>query len=330
MQQYSESIPEYVETENRDWLNPAFSVFHKSLNPGVTRRFFNWFGLGYSTWNPHGFKKLLFSLIKQRELSGFMGDFIQTYRSMPGDHIFVWTDLFGAFHSLVRDLAELRSKGILNDELKIIKDDYIFVFNGNVVSHSPYVLETLTVVMRLLEVNPQKVIYVRGGHEDKQEWHSFGLARELKIRGAHLSHEMIPLNKSITQFFNTLPLGLFLPEVSEENINVVLISNNEYSKSGFDTKKFAGFLGMEQQERLSSFKLSNKATSKKAVRIKALITGEDRSITYHQTKGLTMLGMQREALRWLVFSSPTSRNRRLYEFFYDAFAEIKVADQLDD
>ena len=230
----------------------------------------------------------------------------------------------------MRDLGKLRSKGIIGDDFKIAKPEYLLVFNGNVIDHSPYVLETLTLVMRLLEVNPQQVIYTRGDHEDKQEWHNYGLARELKIRAAGLSREIIPLNKRVTQFFNTLPLGLFLPQVTQKAIEVVLIANNEYSKSGFDVKKFAGFLEKEESGGLSSFKLSNELTSKKTVQIKVLISGEDRSITYHQTAGLTMLGMQREALRWLSFSSPTSRNRRLYEFFNDAFAEILVADQLDD
>ncbi len=329
-QQHAESIQEWVESENNNWLNPTFSSYHKSLNPGVTRRFFNWFGMGRKAWNAQGFKKLLLSLIKQRELQGWMGDFVQKYQVKAGDRVFIWTDLFGAFHSLIRDLVELKSKGIISDELKIIDQNHIFVFNGNVISHSPYSLETLTFVMRLLEVNPQQVIYVRGSLEEKQEWHSYGLARELKIRGSQLSREMIPMNGAMTQFFNTLPLGLFLPEVSEKEINVVLLVNNEHTKSGFDTKRMAGFLAKQDTERLSSFKLANKSTSDKKVQVKALISGEDRSITYHKTDGLTMLGMQREALQWIVFSSPTSRNRRLYEFFYDAFAEIAVMDQLDD
>ncbi len=329
VQQYAESLPEHIETET-DWLNPDFSLFHKERAPGRMRRLINWFGLGRRAWNSQEFNRLLRSLIKKRELNGLMGDFIQKYQEVPGDRIFIWTDLFGAFHSLVRDLEKLRSKGIIGDDFKIAKPEYLFVFNGNVIDHSPYVLETLTLVMRLLEVNPQQVIYTRGDHEDKQEWHSYGLARELKIRAAGLSREVIPLNKLMTQFFNTLPLGLFLPRVTEKEINVVLIANNEYSKSGFEVKKIAGFLEKEENGKLSSFKLSNKLTAKKLVHIKVIISGEDRSITYHQTAGLTMLGMQREALRWLNFSSPTSRNRRLYEFFNDAFVEIKIQDQLDD
>ena len=326
VQEYAESLPEHIESET-DWVNPNFTQFHKERMPGTMRRFFNWFGAGRTAWNPQGFEQLLRSLIKKRELNGQMGDFIQKYLAKAGDRIFIWTDLFGAFHSLVRDLGELRSKGIIADDFKITRPEYMFVFNGNVVDHSPYVLEALTLVMRLLEVHPQQVVYVRGNHEDKQEWHSYGLARELKVRAAGLSREVIPLNKRMTQFFNTLPLGLFFPQVTEKAIEAVLLANNEYSTSGFGLKKIAGFLEKESNGGLSSFKLTNKLSSKKPVRIKVLISGEDRSISYHQTPGLTMLGTQREALRWLTFSSPTSRNRRLYEFFYDAFTKIDVADQ---
>jgi len=329
VERYVATLPESVETET-DWLNPDFSLFHKKQRPGAFRRFLHWFGIGYKEWNPQGFSTLLRSLTKKRELNGLMGDFIQKYLPNPGDHLMIWTDLFGAFHSLVRDLVELRTKGIITDEFKITRPDCLFVFNGNVIDNSPYVLETLTLVMRLLEANPQQVIYTRGNHEDKQEWHAYGLARELKVRAAGLSREVIPLNKKVTQFFNTLPLGLFLPQTTEKEIELVLIANNEYSKVGFDLKKFAGFLEQTKDGQLSSFKLDNKLTSKKPVHLKVIISGEDRSITYHQTVGLMMLGMQREAIRWLVFSSPTSRNRRMYEFFYDAFAELKITDKLSD
>lgn len=327
--EYASSLPEQVETDT-DWLHPDFSSFHKERRPGVIRRFFSWFGVGRPAWNPQGFNVLLGSLTKKRELDGMIGDFIQKYEESPGDRFFIWTDLFGAFHSLVRDLVELRGKGIIADDFKIMQPTNFFVFNGNVIDHSPYVLETLTLVMRLLEANPKQLFYIRGYHEDKQEWQSYALAHELKIRASGFSREVIPLSKRVTRFFNTLPLGLFLPVVTENSIDTVLIANNEYSKAGFEAKDFAGFLEHEGSGTPTNFKIDNKMSSLKKVQIKVLISGEDRSVTYHQTTGLTLIGMQRESLRWLNFSSPTGRNRRLYDFFYDAFVELKVAKNLSD
>ncbi len=330
LKQYADSVPEYVDAENGAWLDPDFSEFHESIRPGIARKVINWIGVGYKAWTARGFKKLIQTLIKKRELAGQMGDFIQKYVPQQGDRLLIWTDLFGAFHSLVRDLSELQSKGILDNKFKIIKSNYLLVFNGNVIDHSPYVLETLTLVMRLLAVNPQKVIYVRGTHEERQEWHSYGLARELKIRAAGLTDELIPLNTIITRFFNTLPLGLFLPEITENQINLVLIANNLQSEAGFKEKRFAGFFEKEESQQLSSLKLGNKVPSTKKVKVRAIITGEDRSTSYHQTDGLSMIGTKREATAWLGFSSPTGRNRRLYEFFDDAFVELSITNGLSE
>lgn len=326
---YADRLPEYVDADNDQWLNPDFTSFHRSLQPSYFRRFLNLFGVGSEAWSVDGFKKQLEKHIKKRELEGLIGDFVEKYSLRTGDHILIWTDLHGAFHSLARCLKYLHEKGIIDNDLKITNSHYLLVFNGNLINHSSYVLETLSVVMRLLEMNRYQVIYLRGTHEDKQVWHSHSLARELKIRAAGLSDELIPINKLVTRFFNTLPLGLYLAEVTQKEIDLVLIANNDESKSGFDVNKMGGFFEKEFIERLSAFKLANKSISKKEIKVRTLIMGEDRSTSYKQTTGLALLGTHKEATAWLAFSSPTKRNRRLYEFFYDAFVDLSITGKMD-
>ena len=74
---------------------------------------------------------------------------------------------------------------------------------------SPYILETLTIILRLLQVNPQNVIYLRGEQEIAHNWLQYGLKSELRIRARHLSDARVPLQKDIDAFFNTLPIANF-------------------------------------------------------------------------------------------------------------------------
>jgi ABC-type branched-subunit amino acid transport system substrate-binding protein len=325
---YAYSLSEYVDTENNNWVDPDFSLFHKSLKPGFGRRILQWFGIGYDIWNQYAFKSLLQNLTKQRELAGLIGNFIQKYEPRNGDYMYIWTDLFGAFHSLVRDLDELKSQGIIDDSLNIIKKNCLFVFNGNVISHSPYSLETISLVMRLMENNPDNVVYIRGNQEKLQEWHSYSFARELKVCAAQVSHEIIPLNTQVTRFFNTLAAALYIPQVTEQTIETVVIANNDI-ETNFKEENFAGFLEEKSKNQLTQFKLSNKRESKKPIELKAIITSEDRSTAYHQTDGLSMLGTKHGATVWINFSSPTNRNRRLYEFFYDAVVKLSITNGID-
>ena len=225
IKQYADLYEENIDSDNQNWLNPDFSSFHRQHLPGFGSRLLQTVGIRRPIWTAHGFKKLLEQLTKKRELNSFAGRFILKLNPKPETKFIIWGDLHGAFHSLIRDLIALKNQGVINDDLKIIDQNYYFIFNGNVIDRSPYTLETLSLVMRLMEVNPKRVFYIRGKHEDKQMWQAFGLARELKIRARRVSREKIPLNPSVTRFFNTLPLALYLKgQNKKETINVVRIS----------------------------------------------------------------------------------------------------------
>lgn len=327
-QEYAARLPEYVQPDNNDWLKPDFSSFHRAHRPGVFRRFISWFGASYPAWDARAFKTLLKSLVTSRERDELRGEFAEQYKPHKGDEFIVWGDLFGAFHSLVRDLTFLKERGIINDQFKIVKPNYLFVFNGNVIDGSPYSLETLTLVLRMVSMNHSRVFYIRGYHEEKERWHNFELEQELKIRARHVSREAIPFGDLLTRFFNTLPLALYVVHDMPEEVQAVLIANNEEV-----VRTFGGNNGMLRlmgdETRRGVFMQEVAKPQKKNVKIKAYITGEDRSVSYHKTEGLTLLSSVGGAAVWLVFSSPTERSQKLYQFQYDALARLIAYNGMD-
>ncbi|HEA28637.1 MAG TPA: hypothetical protein ENH91_01345, partial [Leeuwenhoekiella sp.] len=327
-QEYAAQFPEYVNPDNNDWLRPDFASFHRENRPGALRRFASWFGVAYPVWDARKFKTLLKSLVTSRERDELQGEFAEQYKPGKGDKLVIWGDLFGGFHSLVRDLAFLHEQGIINKQFKIVKPNYIFIFNGNVIDGSPYVLETLTLVLRILSENHSRVFYIRGHHEEKERWHNFELEQELKVRARHISREAIPLDNLLVRFFDTLPIALYVTHDTPEEIQALLIANNEAVIEKFGGTEATHFLSGDETR--GFFTLSDKKKSKKKkIKVKAYITSEDRSVNYHKTEGLSILSAAGGTSTWLVFSSPTERSQKLYQFQYDAFARVAVNNGID-
>lgn len=199
---YAATLPEFPDIDNNDWEHPDYySSYAKQRKDGYLSFLYN---LGFAgktillqdvarlinyantitqPYKPHGVAKINPSVDAQCVLFG---------------------DLGGAFHSLMRDIEQLISMGIISDDFKISQNSY-FIFNGNIIGDSPYNMQTLYVVLQLLINNPEKVIYIQGTAE--QQW----LTAE-----SQLYQQLIALNASKTQleqlaiFFDTLPSCLYI------------------------------------------------------------------------------------------------------------------------
>ncbi len=334
VKQYAATLPEYPKIDNNDWMHPDYTGFLKSITPNYFDHFLRWIGIQEPLWSIEKFKPLLMHITKNRELDGYIGRFILKVDPDPGAEFVIFGDFHGAFHSFVRDLSFLKLRGNISEDL-LIKSNCYFVFNGNLVDLSPYSLETLTLIMQLMHKNPNKIIYIRGPHEDKEGWHNYSLKKELKIRTAQIfgekNHDKMPLDFLITRFFNTLPLALYIiVDRLPEKINVVRVSHYDAAHKELKEKNFAGFLDSSGNGKPEMFKLTNKEQSKKNVNISALITSEHFGVHYKKTTGLRMLGKKKGIDTWAIVSSPINTYRRLYEFFYDAFAILKTHSQFED
>jgi hypothetical protein len=334
---------EKVEMENSDLVRPSYEAYYKSLRNGFWRSKFNSIkhvlriGEG-KIWTVFA----LFNLLKKVNTGFSMAklnqqDYIVRISPAEGSKIMIWGDLQGAFHSLSRDLLHLQSLGILGDDFKLKSQSDYMIFNGDVVSRSAFQLETLGLVLRLLKENPDRVFYVRGNHESKNYWHGFGFKNELKARAGHISKQSIPLEEEINFLFDSLPVGIYVKALSKEKQAFVRVAH--YGASGNDVflpeneKKYYSFLtnnddpvGTTKYLKISDAKEDQNALE---VPLKAIINSEKNRATYQYMDGLRLISPENGITSWTIISCPTEIYRKGLKFFYDAFAIVKVSEQIE-
>ena len=253
-------------------------------------------------------------------------------KPVTGSFFVIWGDVQGAFHSLVRVLEELRSQDIIDEDFHIIRPHTYFVFNGDLINRGAYTLEVLTIVLKLMQKNPDKIFYIRGNHEDRGHWKNFNLKRDLVIRASYVSDEEIPLGGQIDRFFYTLPLALYLiAQETEDTIDLVRISHYGRGYIDLDEEQFSGFFEGPNVDEIQTFKLANKLPPIDTdINIKAIVKGESRSTIYRPTIGLTQLEADKGATAFTLLSSPTESYRHLQDFYFDAFGILRVGKTLSD
>lgn len=320
LQDLAASLPESPEVSNDNRLHPDFLAFYKKTAPHFWEHFFEWiFKIDKGGWSVAYFTSLLKKITSERVLKGYEGDYIQKLVLTEDAEVILFGDLHAAFHSLVRDLSELHRLGIISNELKIEKSHYYMVFNGNVIDSSPFNLPTLFVVLLLLSINPTQVFYIRGSHENKEEWHNFSFKQELQWKTANFLKELIPLNAEINAFFDTLPLALYLKITSGESAEFVRLSH----QLEVHETNFASFLLERDEKAISELKIKEIQFQKKLFSLKLSIRGIDRRLTYRPMRGFEIMSEEEGSMVCSLFSSPTPAFQELYGFYYDAFAQFK-------
>ncbi len=279
--EYARQHPEYPPIENENVLQPRYKNFHKGMKATGLGRFFEWLGFRKPLWSAQQFSSLIETVCQRPKES------VVTLVLPAGTEIIIIGPLFGAYHSLVRLLEEFKRKGILDDSLRV-KSDYYIIFNGNVIDGSPYILETLTLVLTLMKQNPN-VIYLQGKHEHAGYWLNHGLKHELQERIS--SGEVI--KEQLLACFNRLPKAVDIVGTGKEIIRVT----------------------------------SGESSSNNLV---ALIRAEDRLIDYGVHSGLALLQSEAGTTAWSVFSAPTRLYKDYFNFYYDSFTILTVAEPLTD
>lgn len=330
LEAYAYSAPEHPQKDNGDWLNPDYSKFHRSRKSSIFTRmisdFFEALHLKKQSWSPYFFFSLLNRFNQEHKASG-TDDHIIAFCPPSDAQFSIWTDLQGAFHSLVRDLKDHKEHGILNDNLEIIKPNYYFIFNGNVIDRSAYNLETLTVILQLLEKNPDKVFYIRGSHEDNELWKHYGLRRELEVRAHYISRkDKAPLEAAINTFFQSLPLAVYLKmEDIKKRPKFIRISHFGRNDDRLSESYFAPILENLTQRTPRSILINrSQRYDQKLIDVRVIIKGERRATTFDVTDGLKMISPDQGATAWSLLSAPTDTYQNVYNFFNDAFVVLKA------
>ncbi len=128
----------------------------------------------------------------------------------PGTRVFLHGDLHGDLHSLLAFLDVLNRSGQL-DGFRVAKPEVRLVFLGDYTDRGRYGIEVLYTLLRLKLANPDRVLLVRGNHEDVNLVARYGFLAEI---GAKYGREFDV--RRVVRLYDFLPAVLYL--VSGTNV----------------------------------------------------------------------------------------------------------------
>lgn len=238
---YAKKVPTAVLNEWVEPFYPRFNSLHHKI-PQLTENWLQRIGLQHNTLIDD-FKRLLHTVAEQRELEGFLGDFVQKVYIEEETKWYIWCGLHGAFQSLVRGLTNLNKNKLIHDNLVLTDPSIYLVFNGDMINYGPYQIETLQTILKLYEKNPKQVFLIRGNSEQDGIWQKTNFKNELQTRIGTFGKE-IPLEREITALFNTFAWAVYL--LSTEG-DVVRISFYDHHLI-FQEQEWGGFFSRKETE----------------------------------------------------------------------------------
>lgn len=348
LQIYASNINEHIHMENDNAKTPNFdSYYEEHFIPSAFNDYIlkcrittgNYCKiLRKPSFSPHFFKTLLEAVTHDRKTYNLQSPLIQKIDCTTNATFVIFGAIQGAFHSLVRNLEQLKKLDLIDESLHVRHPKTFFVFLGNAIIRSPFGLETFGTMLRLMYNNPTNVIYLKGTQEHEKAWLTQSLKKELTLRCSNVSAEQVPLEKEINDFFNTLPYAFYVTipftKVNDQipTIRMTPSFNNEQIANLISEKNYAHFLEKSSNQ-LSSHSLAQPLSPHEGLnRIKhmATITEIRKKYDYVQTDGLRLLSTSDGIATWTVFSSPTHPAHVVLNFFNDAFAVLKPKEQLND
>ena len=326
----SASKNEQPSIDGKNLANPDYTSFLKRDVPGFfTQQLNDAFGflrVWTPAWSVSYFKNLLRRVTKVREKKRYQGYFVHKIAMKEEAQVVVIGDLLGAFHSLVRNLEKLYELRLIDNQLRLTRPEYFIVFLGDVVGRSPYCMVTLSIILKLMEQNPDQVFYLTGALEMKDRWKKFGFPNELKIRGQGYSLEKIPFNRDLTKFFATLPRAVFLQTEGRGVYDVVRISYFDRSREDvIDERFFSRFLRKKGKNMVGTHRVDERHAVPIAMEsnIRCIINSEKKRKAYRFYDGVRLLAPDRQATAWAVLSCPTALYQQALNFYTDSFAIVK-------
>lgn len=336
LKKYAAIAPEHPKPNGTNWLNPDYTSFYyqnrATLWKRLRHKIKNFFSRNDKTyWVPDIFECYLEKLLNHgHEIASFNNEILKLNIN-KSTRIVVWGDLKGAFHSLCRDLEELKHQGIIDDSLEIVQKNYYLVINGDAINRSPYVMETLVIIFYLILKNPKHVIYTCGNHESKNLWHNYQLAKELKIRARYLSSAPIPLGDEMTKLFSILPKAFYLRVTHKNKPAIIRLSHFTAPELEYEEACYANFLfDNKHPGELEGLRINGEKLPDPFFKVDVLVRGINRTVGYQRMASIELLPPENGATTWSLVSSPTSCYQILYRFYDDCFAILSIENQLDN
>jgi hypothetical protein len=349
VKEYSKDLDEFMKMTGKNYITPDYSSYYQkkfvvTLSKRISNKIAWFFYLIYlksrPNWSPGFFKDALEGVVKEREKKGMTGGkIINKVKAKESSKFVVFGNIQGAFHSFARCLYQLGKLNILDSNFKLKSLDYYIVFLGNLGDRSPYSLETQSLVLRLLQENPDNIIYIRSVHEYFKVWQRHTTKDELVFRLKDFSKEDIPLKSMFNKYLETLPIGFYamLPK-SEKEKNLGFVRFSAYRKLNekiekLDESLFSDFLKKDSPEPLAVFDLGKQKKSPDdapGISMKAVLCDIYKRTEFQPTDGFRQLDDDRGAVAWTVLSTTIESYRVALKFFYDAFIVIEAGKKLED
>lgn len=322
---YADAMPELPRMDNTNLVRPDYASFYRAHSHGVWESIKSFLGKLHVVrpplWTPADLLGVLDSTFTRAKSYKVYKDVVAKIAAKPGTRFVIWGDLQGAYHSFVRGLEKLKEMGIIDDSLKVIAPDTYLIILGDAISRSPYGMETLTVILQLLEINAETVLYLRGNHEDNKYWEAFGLKDQIGLYCGSRAQECVD---ALNEFFMYLPLGLYLsiPDAPEHYVRISHLSREESTK--LKEEKYVHFLEAPQRSGIDRHQIEKVMMQGGKTMIDAIVHAEKKRHTFEATDGLRLLPADAGAIAWTLVSSPTRVMQEGMKFYHDAFALITV------
>lgn len=327
---YAETMPEYPQATVLDWTDPQYSSFYYENRPSFIKKIATAIGLIKPLWTVSDLEDAINLRLLRLSLPEQKQEHAVRIDTATEPTLYVWGNLHGSFHSLARALHFLEKEKVINADLKIIKSNCFFIFNGNVINGSPYSLETLTVILNLMALNPERVVYLKGEQEDNNFWRDFDIKRQLYIYGDYRTKEIRSEKKNLlTNLFATLPLALYALNNKDLKKPALRISFFNQLSSLLNDNFMGSFFVDNQKSTLMYYPLKEKEQTAQKPFIKAEIRAEEWRNEHRAVNGLGVMDQDKGATTWSVVSSPTTAYQTFNNFYYDAFVKINCNQILE-
>lgn len=332
LQKYARQVPENPKIDNEDYERPDYTSFYHSGRSGFLSQVWRgvknfWTGGKRKNWDPGVLERLLVSVTADQKKHGGKGDFVEKLTLKSGARFVVWGNLHGSYHSLVRALTYLHDVGVIDKQLKIVKPEYSFLFDGNAISLTPYSMETLSTVLLLMKQNPQAVFYVRGTHESDRNWFKHGFKEELEAK-LRKTKNFVRFEVLLDKFFKRLPLALYIRKRSGALSQFVQLSH-AYVPFNFVDKEF---LYKPQARLIETCQLSNKrliSRDNTFCPVDLCVSGDIDRCAHVGLKGLQKTACpQGRCPSWSVCSAQNKVYQESKKHFHDSFVILSLHDSL--
>ena len=130
--------------------------------------------------------------------------FVQKRLLPPGSKVLLQGDLHGDIHSLLAVLGRLQERGVLKG-FQITDPAFFMVFLGDYTDRGLYGVEVIYTLLRLQVANPERVLLIRGNHEDVSLVARYGFLAEGQAKyGADFDAA------KVVRFHDFLPAAVYL------------------------------------------------------------------------------------------------------------------------